>query len=65
MRGAVADRLPPLGVDLDPTVNRRTRHGDADITEAGAAASTLVVAAREDLEMARQIRGALGDGPWS
>lgn len=51
-------------VDLDPTGNRRTRNGDADITAEGAPVSTLALAAREDLEMARQIRGALGDGPW-
>lgn len=64
VREAVADRIVHLGVDLDPRGNRRARNGDADITAEGATVSTLVLAAREDLEMARQIRVALGDGLW-
>jgi len=64
VREAAAARIIHLGVAVDPTRNRRTRQGDADITAAGAAVSTLVVAAREDLEIARQTRGALGNGSW-
>ncbi len=51
-----------LGV---PRASRSTRarnaaaHGDAEIGADGAAARTLVIAAREDLEIARQVRTLL------
>jgi acetate kinase len=47
-----------LGAELDEARNR-TADGDADIGAAGAAVRTLVVAAREDLEIARQVRAVL------
>jgi acetate kinase len=56
--GAVAG-LEFLGVDVD-RVRNRTVAGDGDITAAGAAVTTLVVQAREDVEMARQARRVLG-----
>lgn len=44
-----------LGLAVDPRRNAEA-NGDADISAAGADASTLVVHAREDLEIARQTR---------
>lgn len=59
VRQAVTDRLAHLGVALDPAANRAGTGTDADLTAAGATVATLVVAAREDLEIARQTRHAL------
>jgi acetate kinase len=47
-----------LGVAIDHGANR-TVTDDADISSAGASVRTLVIAAREDLEIARQVRSAL------
>jgi acetate kinase len=54
VRAMVAGRLSYLGVDIDPAANERA-DADADITGAGAAACTVVVTAREDLEITRQV----------
>jgi acetate kinase len=54
VRSAAADGLAFLGVALDPAANE-SASGDADITAAGAPARTVVVTAREDLEIARQV----------
>ena len=43
------------GLQLDPAANARTT-GDGEISAAGAAIRTFVVTAREDLEIARQVR---------
>jgi acetate kinase len=48
-----------LGVELDTTANARAT-GDVDITAVDARVRVLVVAAREDLEIARQVRALLG-----
>jgi acetate kinase len=48
-----------LGLTIDDGINATTT-GDADITASRAAARTLVIAAREDLEMAHQVRQLLG-----
>ncbi len=48
-----------LGLTVDDDVNA-TAAGDTDITASHAAARTFVIAAREDLEMARQTRQLLG-----
>jgi acetate kinase len=56
LRAAAA--LPHLGVHIDPDRNAAAT-GDADIGAAGATARTLVIAAREDLEIARQVRETL------
>jgi acetate kinase len=53
VRDRVASRLAYLGVGLDPDRNEAAS-GDADISAAGAAVRTVVVTAREDLEIARQ-----------
>jgi len=47
-----------LGVDVDDQANARAA-GDADVTAAGASVRVLVIAAREDLEIARQVRDLL------
>ena len=55
VRAAASAGLGFLGVALDPERNEAVE-GDADISGAGAAARALVVEAREDLEIARQVR---------
>ena len=47
-----------LGVALDPERNERADR-DADISAGAASVRCAVIAAREDLEMARQARAAL------
>ena len=48
-----------LGVSVDAARNAGAA-GDTDITDPGAAVRTFVIAAREDLEIARQVREILG-----
>ena len=72
VRASAAAGLRFLGVTLDPELNTSVA-GDADIGEGGAAVRTLVVRAREDLEIARQVREVLASAsgvsdrgqPWS
>ena len=59
VRAAAADRLDFLGVDVDAEANA-SAVPDADVSAPGARVRTLVIAAREDLEIARQVREALG-----
>jgi len=59
VREALADGLAHLGVALDPAANRAAT-GDADISVPGAAVRTVVVTAREDLEIRRQVLAVLG-----
>ncbi|MEZ0291811.1 MAG: acetate/propionate family kinase, partial [Solirubrobacteraceae bacterium] len=59
IRAAAAGRLGLLGVALDPGANERAT-GDTEIGAPGAAVRSVVVAAREDIEMARQARAVLG-----
>jgi acetate kinase len=47
-----------LGLAADPESNAATE-GDVDITAPGAPARTVVVTAREDLEIADQVRARL------
>jgi acetate kinase len=54
VREAVAAELAHLGLAVDPERNRATT-ADADISAVGAAARTVVVTAREDLEIRRQV----------
>jgi acetate kinase len=58
VRARAAAGLGFLGVALDADANAEAS-GDAEIGAPGAAARTLVVTAREDLEVARQTRAAL------
>jgi acetate kinase len=61
-RALAARGLGFLGVGLDAAGNQ-TACGDADITASGARTRTLVIEAREDLEIARQTRGVLANPP--
>jgi acetate kinase len=59
VRAEVARRLRFLGVAVDEAANAAATP-DADVTEPGALVHTLVVAAREDLQVARETRTVLG-----
>ena len=54
IRAQAADGLGFLGVALDADANAATT-ADGDITATGAAARTLVVTAREDIQIARLV----------
>jgi acetate kinase len=58
IRGRTAEGLGFLGVAVDAAANAGS--GDRDISAAGAAVRTLVVAAREDLQIAHEVRDLLG-----
>lgn len=58
VRRRAAERLAFLGVTIDPDRNDHA-DGDTDITAPNATTRTLVVAAREDLEIAHGTRAAL------
>ena len=58
VRRRAAERLAFLGVAIDPGRNDAVS-GDADITAAGAAVRTLVITAREDLQIAGEARRLL------
>ncbi len=55
VRAGATDSLGFLGVGIEPRRNVDC-DGDRDLTAPGARVRTLVVAAREDLEIARQVR---------
>ena len=61
VRAAATGRLGHLGVLIDPGRNNAAR-GDADTSHGQASARSLVVAAREDLPIARETRGVLEAG---
>jgi acetate kinase len=58
VRAGLADRLAHLGVALDDRANHAAR-GDADVSAAGVAVRTVVVTAREDLQVAQETAGLL------
>ena len=58
VRSQTAGGLAFLGVSLDEARNREAR-GDAEIGSAGSAVRTLVLTAREDIEIAQQTRAVL------
>ncbi|HEY2160383.1 MAG TPA: acetate/propionate family kinase [Solirubrobacteraceae bacterium] len=58
IRAAAAQGLAFLGLGIDPERNAGAT-GDANVTATGTTVSTLVVAAREDLEIARQVAKVL------
>jgi acetate kinase len=62
VRQLAADRLGFLGVGVDPGRNADVA-GDADVTAPGATVRTLVVAAREEIQMARETRDLLSGRP--
>jgi acetate kinase len=55
VRELACARLGFLGVSLDAGLNG-SNEGDGEVGAAGGAVSVLVVRAREDLEIARQVR---------
>lgn len=59
VRADLAARLGYLGVELDVDANAATT-GDADVSTAGAQVRTVVVTAREDLQIAREVVALLG-----
>jgi acetate kinase len=59
VRAGAADGLGFLGVQIDERRNAGA-DGDADLSTDGASVRTLVVRAREDLEIARGVRAVLG-----
>ncbi|MBE1534024.1 acetate kinase [Actinomadura algeriensis] len=61
VRFRLAADLAFLGVAVDPDGNADA-DGDADVSAAGAAVRTLVVTAREDLEIAAEVRRVLSAG---
>ncbi|MGO8905926.1 MAG: acetate/propionate family kinase [Solirubrobacteraceae bacterium] len=58
VRRLTAERLGFLGVSIDAERNRAPA-ADTDVSAGGAPVRTLVLTAREDLEIARQVRGVL------
>ena len=58
IRADAAAGLQFLGLEIDESANAR-EHGDREITGSGARARTLVIDAREDLEIARQARAVV------
>lgn len=58
IRSMAAERLSFLGVGVQ-AAGRQAQGGDREITGAGARVRTLVIEAREDLEIARQTRAVL------
>ena len=58
VRSAVAEGLGFLGVAIDEAANS-TIDGDGDVSTAEARVRTLVVQAREDIEVAREVRRVL------
>jgi acetate kinase len=61
VRELAVQELGFLGVHLDPTANDRG-HPDRTIGSSDSVVGTVVVAAREDIEIARNTRGILTDG---
>lgn len=59
IRGIVAERLSWMGLKLDTSLNETTRT-DREISGEGTSARTFVITAREDLEIAGEVRGLLG-----
>lgn len=58
VRAGLADRLAFLGVGIDDAANAST--GDRDVSSAGSPVRSVVIAAREDLQIARETRLLLG-----
>ena len=59
VRAAAVERLGFLGLAIDSARNE-SADGDEDLSSPDAAAATLVISTREDLEIARQVRLLLG-----
>ncbi|HEX5712970.1 MAG TPA: acetate/propionate family kinase [Solirubrobacterales bacterium] len=62
VREAVAGATSFLGIAIEPRVNASAT-ADAVLSSEHAPVASLLVSAREDLEIAAQVRGAVSDGP--
>jgi acetate kinase len=62
VRAAVAEPMRFLGIEIDGAKNKSAQ-GDADISARGGGVRTLVVKAREDIEISREVRRVLGPSP--
>jgi acetate kinase len=62
VRRRAVDGLGFLGVALDPNLNAAA-DGDAVVGISGGSVGSVVVTAREDIEVARQVRAALETRP--
>jgi acetate kinase len=62
LRADLGARLAYLGVGVDGPVNAAAR-ADADLTAPGSPVRTVVVTAREDLEISREVEGLLSRRP--
>lgn len=60
IRARAAEGLRFLGVEVDSEVNG-SAHPDAEITGTGARVRSFVIEAREDLQMARDVAGLVGN----
>ena len=58
VRADVCERLAFLGVEIDPELNERSTP-DSDVATSESAAPVLVIAAREELVVARAVRALL------
>jgi acetate kinase len=64
VRAAAATGLQFLGMEIDKSLNRMVaKRADADISSAGATVRTVVIRAREDIEVAREVRRVLAIAP--
>ena len=61
VRARAAAGLGFLGIELDDAANGEEARGDHDVGAAGARVGALVIASREDLEIARGVREVLAD----
>jgi acetate kinase len=62
VRASTVSGLRFLGLEIDPALNADLTP-DADISAPAAAVPTLVVKAREDIEVAREVRKVLASIP--
>jgi acetate kinase len=61
IRERAAEGLAFLGVGIDPSADADAGAGDREVTAAGARVRAFVVAAREDLQIAAEVRAVLGE----
>jgi acetate kinase len=62
VRASAVSGLRFLGVEIDPALNSNV-DTDADVSSPSAAVPTLVIKAREDVEVAREVRKVLSSIP--
>jgi acetate kinase len=60
IRALAADGLGYLGIVLDQATNEGAGNGDREIGPPGIAVRAFVIPAREDVEIARDVRRTLG-----